>query len=213
MRPARTRPALATLLVAALIAACALVTAGCGSSSSSSHSATGIDAALQATGTAPSGATTYRGAGFTLAVPAGWKRYDTGRGLIQWTPPSSRIAYSVQVLSGSRQVSGPTQLSQMQAANKLEKSNIRMSSFALSHATVPGAQAAWLITARGSSPKGPHRIDDLLVKTSSGGEIELSVTQLPGAASFDSLAYLRSLKLTGGGATAPTATTSGATPS
>lgn len=151
---------------------------------------------MQITGAAPAGSTTYTGSGFTLAVPAGWQRFDTGRGVIQWTPASSRIEYSVQVLKGSAAISGPTQVSQMEGANKLEASSIRMSSFALSSAHVPGALAAWLISARGSSAKGPRRIDDLLVRMSSTSEIEVSITQLPGASSLDSLAYLRSLKLT-----------------
>lgn len=180
----------------AVSVAWALLAVGCGSSSSSSSSPSGDT--LQVTGTAPAGSTTYRGAGFTLAIPPGWQRFDTGRGLIQWTPASSRTEYSVQVLSGSRRLSGPAMLSQMRAANKLESSTIRMSSFALSSAHVPGARSAWLISARGSSAKGPHSIDDLLVVMSSGTELEVSVTQLPGAASFDARTYLRSLKLTAG---------------
>lgn len=178
----------------ALLAVCALLAAGCGSSSSSSSSSP-TGAAVRVTGAAPAGSTTYNGSGFTLAIPAGWRRYDTGHALIQWTPASSRTEYSVQVLNGSNRITGPAKLSEMRAANKQESSNIRMSSFALSPAHVPGARSAWLITARGSSAKGPHSIDDLVVETSSGAEIDVSVTQLPGAASFDSLAYLRSLKL------------------
>ena len=179
-------------------AACALLAAGCGSSSSSSSSSSTTADALQVTGTAPAGSTAYHGTGFTLAIPAGWQHFDTGRGLIQWTSASSRTEYSVQVLSGARAISGPKMLSQMQGANKLEAPSIRMSSFALSSAHVAGARSAWLITARGSSAKGPHNIDDLVVATSSGTELDVSVTQLPGAASFDALAYLRSLRLTAG---------------
>jgi hypothetical protein len=182
------RRAFTVLATALAIALAAVGLAACGGSSSS----------VKIPGEAPTGSTTYHGDGFMVSFPRGWRRFDagaTGHAVVQWSNASDTGLIDVTVRSGIYRTPTTDLLKEAKLVNSTAAASIKMSSITLSSASVPGASRAELLTERGSTAKGPHLIEDLIVTTQSGIQIEVTATQRAGAGGFDPTSYVNSFAL------------------
>lgn len=169
--------------------------AGCGSSST----------ATRVTGAHVTGTSTYRGSGYSISVPSGWRQFTvsrSGRSLEQWGALETHSNLSVDILTGIFRSSATQLESYAKGYNRSAPVRDRATTIRLAGSSVPGAKTASILTIVKPNSSPPDATKELIVTTRSGREYAVTAERVGSGAfyraSFDGTAFLKSFRLTGG---------------
>lgn len=201
----RIRSCTAVRGVLAAVAAAALAVSGCASSSTSASSISSTTStAASATQSAVSNGT-YRGNGFVVAIPPGWKRVSgvvasNGNSGIVFGPAGDTKT-SITIHSYRQPTEDIDQtIKDVLVSDKAEESagSMRHVRVSVSSQQVPGASQAKLLSESFVAPAGQVRYVNLVALTPSGAMITVEALAPAAATGFDPASAARSLRITGG---------------